>query len=187
MKPPLLTIVTGNSLKFEEMSLGLSSYFSCIQGTLSDYQEIQGTPEDILRHKLAASYESFKGPVLAEDTSFHIDSLKGFPGPYIKDFTIALTIAGIGKRFVGESGRIVSWMGLAYSKDDMILVQGGVDGIITEAVKLDANDPLNFDSIFIASGHEKTFIEMTKEEKNTCSHRGNAMRALMNELKTKNI
>ena len=75
---PKLTIVTGNSLKFRELSNELSKFFDCEQGTIDGF-EIQGKPEEILRHKLAQAFEKFKQPVLVDDTSVHFDFLGGFP------------------------------------------------------------------------------------------------------------
>jgi inosine/xanthosine triphosphate pyrophosphatase family protein len=54
--------------------------------------EIQGTLDEIVRHKLRAAvafaranYESSFDYFVVEDTSLEMDAMSGFPGPYIKD------------------------------------------------------------------------------------------------------
>ncbi len=53
---------------------------------LTGYFEIQGTPEEILRHKVSKAYEAFQGTVLFDDFFVHFEERCGFTKPYIKDF-----------------------------------------------------------------------------------------------------
>jgi hypothetical protein len=49
MKPKLF-IVTGSAFKFEDLSAKLSQYFDCEKKPWNE-PEIQGDPEEILKHK----------------------------------------------------------------------------------------------------------------------------------------
>ena len=180
-----LTIVTANNLKFEELSALLSNYFECTQGVIKGYFEIQGTPEEIVAHKAQAAYDFFKKPVLVDDTSFGIDMLGGFPGPYMKDFTILLGIEEIGKRFAQEHAIVDCFLGIAYGADDILIASGTVSGTLVEAVEPVSRESTDFDPIFIPTGSEKTFSRMTRQEKNSISHRGLAMRNLIKMIESR--
>ncbi|MEI8378426.1 MAG: non-canonical purine NTP pyrophosphatase, partial [bacterium] len=67
MKPKLL-IVTGSSFKFQDLSAKLSEFFDCEKGEWNE-PEIQGDPEEIIKHKLKTAYRIFKQPVLVDDVT----------------------------------------------------------------------------------------------------------------------
>ncbi len=182
MKPKIL-IVTGNPLKFKELSCVLNNFFDCEQKSLHE-PEIQGAPEEIIKHKLARAYEFFKMPVLVDDTSVHFEALNGFPGPYMKDFFKCFPPYEMGVKFAGSKIQTISWLGLCRGKGDIVIVKGIMDGtIVTPKTK----DPKGreFDLFTLADGMDKTVIEFTPEEKNEFSHRGKAMRKLLQTLKNK--
>ena len=62
-----------------------------------------------------------------------------------------------------------------------IVVVGVCRGVITEEAK--GTDGFGYDPIFSPDG-KLTFAEMSVEDKNRISHRGNAVRHLIEELKT---
>lgn len=53
------------------------------------------TAEEIALTKARQAYSQVQGPVLVDDSSFHIDALGGFPGPYIKYMLTTIGIDGI--------------------------------------------------------------------------------------------
>ena len=61
-----------------------------------------------------------------------------------------------------------------------IVVTGVCRGVITESSK--GTDGFGYDPIFSPDG-ELTFAEMSVEDKNKISHRGNAVRLLIDALK----
>ena len=58
MSKPKLFIVTGSPFKFQDLSAELGKYFDCEQ-KIWDQPEIQGDPEEIIRHKLKTVYDIF--------------------------------------------------------------------------------------------------------------------------------
>ena len=61
---------------------------------------------------------------------------------------------------------------------------GKVQGSIPSAPRGTGRPKLPYDVIFIPEGHDRTFAEMTDEEKNSMSHRGIAFQKLREFLKT---
>lgn len=179
---PKLAIVTGNALKFRELSAKLGEFFDCEQKVLEGYCEIQGTPDEIIRHKLSAAYEAFQEPVLVDDTSLHFDELGGFPGPYIKDFIRAIPIYDMGVKFAGGRIKVACRLGLYDGTGEPLIATGEIAGGIVTPKNSDPGDK-EFDLFIQIDGTDRPMIEMTPEEKNLYSHRGRALDALIDSLK----
>jgi non-canonical purine NTP pyrophosphatase (RdgB/HAM1 family) len=179
MKPKLL-IVTGNAMKFKELSNGLAEFFDCEQRKL-DEPEIQGTPEEIIKHKLKVAYEKFQQPVFVDDTSVHFEALNGFPGPYAKDFWKCFPPYEAGVKFAGTRMKVVNHIGLCLSEDKIILADGVAEGWVVMP-KSPHHDGREFDLFFQVDGTDKPMLTYSIEEKNKFSHRGKAMKNLMKIL-----
>ena len=126
MKPKLF-IVTGSSFKFGDLSAKLSDFFDCEQ-KIWDGHEIQGDPEEIIRHKLKTVYKIFKHPVLVDDVSVNIEELRGFPGPYMKDFWKCFTPYEMGQKFAGSRVSATCRLGLCRGEGDIIIAEGHIVG-----------------------------------------------------------
>jgi len=176
-----LAIVTGNPLKFRELSSLLSDSFDCQQVSFNGY-EIQGTSEEILKDKLKQAYAFAQMPVLVDDTSIEIAELGGFPGPYMKDFSKAVSINGIGKKFEGSAVKSVSLIGVMFSPYEYVIGKGETSGHIVQATENRPPENLDFDPIFQPDGFSKTYAQMSTEEKNAISHRGKAMQDLLSKV-----
>ena len=182
---PKLAIVTGNKMKFHELSFALAPFFECEQQEVPGYKEIQGTAEEILAHKVSAAYEHFQMPVLVDDVSVHFDMWNGFPGPYMKDLLYHVHPYQLGERYVGERMRAVCRLGLAFSADDILVAEGSVSGKIVPAVPGE-EDIMHFDICVQADGKPKRMQDYTTEEKNEFSHRGLAIKDLLMKLNQRN-
>ncbi len=180
---PKLAIVTGNPLKFRELSIALSEFFDCEQRQIDGY-EIQGTPEEIITHKLKKAFTEFKEPVLVDDTSVHFETLNGFPGPYIRDFFKAFTPFAMGEKFAGSRIEVVCRLGLMQGPDDIVIATGKITGDVIQPKVLNDNGR-EFDLFIQIDGTDRPMIEFSAEEKNKYSHRGNAIRDLVQKLKEK--
>lgn len=186
MLKPKLTIVTGNPLKFRELSAKLGEFFECEQGRLDHYHEIQGTSEQILSHKLKASYEAFKQPVLVDDTSVHFDDLNGFPGPYIRGFLEHLTPYEMGMKFKGSRIAVTCWLGVQLNNENIVLASGTITGDVVEPIVKDPGDR-EFDVFIQIDGTDRPMYQFTPEEKNKHSHRGRALDDLLKKLNIQKI
>ena len=58
--------------------------------------------------------------------------------------------------------------------------EGRVDGVITMAEE--GENGFGYDPVFLPNGYTKTFAQMSDEEKNAISHRGVAIRKLVDYL-----
>jgi XTP/dITP diphosphohydrolase len=60
------------------------------------------------------------------------------------------------------------------------LFEGVVRGVITESRQ--GEDGFGYDPVFMPDGYDRTFAQMTMEEKNQISHRGRAVAKLVEFL-----
>ncbi len=60
-----------------------------------DLPEIQGEPKQIVTAKAQGALALLQRPLLLEDVSVHCEAINGLPGPYAKDFLIALGELGL--------------------------------------------------------------------------------------------
>ncbi len=180
MKPKLL-IVTGNAMKFEELSMQLGEFFDCVQQPF-DEPEIQGTAEEISLHKMKRAYEVFKQPVLVDDVSVHFGDLNGFPGPYMKDMFKCMTPYEVGNKFAGSTIRAVCRLGLMKGPDDFIVAEGVINGKVVPPKNNDHQER-HFDLFLQLDGMDCPMLELSYEDKNKVSHRGIAMKNLIEMLR----
>ncbi|GEM_PF-2684969 len=184
MKPKLF-IVTGSTFKFGDLAFKLSGFFDCEQ-KIWDEPEIQGDPEEILKHKLKRAYEIYKHPVLVDDVSVNIGELNGFPGPYMKDFWKCFTPYEMGVKFAGSRVSATCYLGLCRGGgDDIVIAEGTHSGKIIAPTHND-HQGRDFELFVQLDGTDKVMLELSDEERNEFSHRGLAMRNLLEILKKEN-
>ncbi|OGI75599.1 hypothetical protein A3C67_00725 [Candidatus Nomurabacteria bacterium RIFCSPHIGHO2_02_FULL_42_19] len=180
MKPKLF-IVTGADFKFKDLSYKLSEFFNCERKNW-DEPEIQGSPEEIIKHKLKSAYDKFKYPVLVDDVSVSFEALNGFPGPYMKDFFNVMTPYEMGNKFAGSRISATCRLGLCHGEGDITLAEGTYYGNIF-APKDNKHKGRWFELFVELDGTNKPMLELSDEERNKFSHRGKAIRNLLEILK----
>jgi XTP/dITP diphosphohydrolase len=127
---------------------------------------------------------------LGEDSGLQVDALGGRPGVYSARFAgrgqpdarrVQLLLEML--RDVEEGRRTARFrcaVALA-SPEGMIGEWEGVcEGRIAEAARGEGG--FGYDPIFVPEGEARTMAELTREEKNSISHRGRAMRRMAEEL-----
>lgn len=129
---------------------------------------------------------------MAEDTGFEIEALAGEPG--LRSARFLAADATFGERFheiyrrlherrlSGSSARFVCALVLATPDRIMFETQHTVEGALA-AQPRGANGH-GYDPIFLFPPFNRTFGEMSETEKSAVSHRGQAVRALREFLKT---
>jgi inosine triphosphate pyrophosphatase len=132
--------------------------------------------DEICKIKCQEAAKHVKGPVIVEDTCLAFNALKGLPGPYIKWFLEKLGPDGLHKLLAGfEDKSAQAICTFAFTRDEnseVILFQGITHGkIVAPRGKLD----FGWDPIFQPDGYEETYGELSKETKNTISHRFRAL------------
>ncbi len=169
-----LNIVTSNEMKFRQHLLGWGDDFDIKQIDL-DLMEIQGSPQEIVAHKVKQAWEVLHVPLVVDDGSLEIEALGGFPGPYIKDLLKAIGATKIAQMFIGSRVKAICSLGFAKNNEGIIIVNGVLEGTIVEPV---IRDEKHFNSFFRPDGADKTLQEMSFEEIMQFSHRAKAIEAL---------
>ena len=133
-----------------------------------------------------------KLPTIADDSGLIVDALNGEPGVRSARYAgeahndaknNAKLLAELGgvpdeKRTAKFGTTIVVSMPGEFDKD--LVVSGTCSGRILAAPR--GEDGFGYDPLFYIPEKEKTFAQMTTDEKNEISHRGNAVRKLLQEL-----
>lgn len=132
--------------------------------------------------------------VIADDSGLEVDGLRGAPGvhsaryaaeePHLAeantddDANNAKLIREIKRIPAGErTGRFVCWIAAARDGQTLALFEGKAEGIIQE--KLRGANGFGYDPLFYFPPIEKTFAELSAEEKAHYSHRGAAFRKFL--------
>eukprot|EP01102_Stenamoeba_stenopodia_P017738 TRINITY_DN6400_c0_g1_i1.p1 TRINITY_DN6400_c0_g1~~TRINITY_DN6400_c0_g1_i1.p1 ORF type:complete len:214 (+),score=64.69 TRINITY_DN6400_c0_g1_i1:53-643(+) len=176
----MITFVTGNPKKLEEVLMLLSGSPIPFTSRALDLPELQGDPEEISKEKCRIAAKQVNGPVMVEDTALCFNALKGLPGPYIKWFLEKLGHDGLNKMLAGFDDKS------AYALCIFSYCEApGIEPISfagrTEGKIVPARGPPNsfgWDPIFEPDGFDLTFAEMTKEQKNSISHRQRSLTKL---------
>jgi len=169
-----LYFITGNKNKFAEASKELEPIK--IEQKEIDLAEIQSLDsKEVIEHKLKEASKHFSGEFIVEDVSFSLECLNGFPGPLIKWLLKSNGRKGIYELCKAKGNYAAEAKAtIGYSDGEKIIFfEGIVKGKIVEP-RVDSD--FGWDPIFLPKGFNKTFAEMTAEEKNKISHRGLAVR-----------
>ncbi|MFY7937412.1 MAG: non-canonical purine NTP diphosphatase [Flavobacterium sp.] len=143
---------------------------------------------------LKANYvtEKYGYDCFADDTGLEVDALNGAPGVYSARY------AGERKDANDNMDKLLSELEnkanrKANFKTVIALNLNGKQNLFTGIIngkiieeKIGTNG-FGYDPIFIADGYEKTFAELTMEEKSTISHRGIAVKELILFLQKQNL
>ncbi|KAG7354191.1 ribokinase [Nitzschia inconspicua] len=179
MSKPTITFVTGNKKKLEEIKQILTKGSEIpyeITNQKLDLPELQGDPIEIAKEKCRQAAKQVNGPVFTEDTSLCFNALNGLPGPYIKWFLEQCGHDGLNKMLDGFTDRSAYAQTIvAYttgSEEEVHVFDGRTEGkIVSPRGSLD----FGWDPIFEPDeGEGKTYAEMSKDFKNSISHRGRA-------------
>ncbi len=185
-----LLIATSNPGKFREIRDGLAplgwTLFSLLDYPFKMPPEEGSTFEDnaVLKAAFAAKHSGM--PTLADDSGLEVAALGGEPGVYSARYGSKKTdternvyllerLKGIppGQR----KARFVAVLVIAYPDGYMELYRGETEGEILEAPRGEWG--FGYDPLFYLPEVGKTFAEMTLEEKAMYSHRGKALRMLV--------
>ncbi len=166
-----LTFVTGNLNKLKEAEHALGIKLNHQDIDLHEIQEV--SVEHVVEHKAKKAYELLKTPVVVEDAGLCFEAFNEFPGALIKWMLKHVgreNICKLLKEF-DRSAKGVCAVGY-YDGKDFRCFKGEVKGKIAE--KPIGDNGFGWDPIFIPENHNKTFAEMSLEEKNKISHRSQA-------------
>ena len=150
---------------------------------ISEPKETGYTFEENAKIKSSYGYKKIKLPCFADDSGICIGALNGLPGIKSKRFLkknddhkkTFKTIIDKAKELSNFHAYFQTSVSLTFDNDS-IFFTGVVRGKISSKPR--GKHGFHYDPIFIPEGSEKTFSEMSIEEKNKISHRSLAINKL---------
>ena len=207
-----LTFATGNSGKLREASEILGEGFELVSlaqvGITEDIPETGKTLRANSIQKAQYLYDRIGCNCFADDTGLEVDALGGAPGVYTaryagddKNFNRNMdkvlyelqrlegeasmaAALGLKVKKVKRTARFKSVITLIIN-GELHMFEGTLEGVI--AREKSGNGGFGYDPIFIADEYPgQTLADITEEQKNEISHRGKALRAMAEWLKSQN-
>ncbi|MDO5509903.1 MAG: RdgB/HAM1 family non-canonical purine NTP pyrophosphatase [Weeksellaceae bacterium] len=185
MSEKVIVVATHNQHKAEE----IAQIMPDIEWkTLSDIgydQEIEENGDSFAENaaiKVAAIREFYTGKIIADDSGLVVPALGGAPGIYSARYAgtgvskdniskLLQELKGVEDRSAYFVCAIAYWDGTA-----MQSVEGRVYGKILHSIQ--GEKGFGYDPVFEPEGYNISFAEMSAEEKNSISHRENALKKL---------
>ncbi|MDN6196102.1 MAG: XTP/dITP diphosphatase [Alkalibacterium sp.] len=160
--------------------------------TLLDFPEIRDVEETGTTFKENALLKSetiakeLNTIVLSDDSGLVVDALHGQPGVYSARY------AGEEKNDAKNNAKLLNdlsdyngkdrkahfhcSLALSHPKKDSLVIDGKLEGVIAEVPR--GENGFGYDSLFYLPNKNKTLAEISQEEKNSISHRANALQKL---------
>ena len=130
---------------------------------------------------------------LADDSGLEVEALGGRPGIFSSRYDgesardkdninkLLRKLSGLSNR----KGRFICTLALVYPGGKEIVVEGTCEGIIIDEPRGEGG--FGYDPVFFIPEMNKTFAELSSEEKNQISHRARAVKALINRINGQEI
>ena len=191
-----IIFATGNQNKMQEIreiyeDLGYEILSMKEAGISVDIVEDGKTFEENALIKARAIADQVDAIVLADDSGLEIDYLNKEPGIYsarymgedtsydIKNANLIERLDGVPKE--KRTARFVCAVAAVFPDGSEKVVRGTIEGYI--GWKPEGENGFGYDPIFYVADLNCSTAELSPEEKNARSHRGNALRAMREELK----
>jgi XTP/dITP diphosphohydrolase len=192
--PGKLRDFAGAALSYEVEILPVPN-FSSLPAVIED----ETTFEANARKKAEAYSRYVEGIVIADDSGLEVDALGGAPGVHSARYA-ADDPAGSQTNTDDEAnnaklihkittipleqrtGRFVCWIAAARDGRALAVFEGKADGMILDAPR--GSNGFGYDPLFFFPSINKTFAELSAEEKAKYSHRGAAFRKFLAWAKT---
>jgi XTP/dITP diphosphohydrolase len=181
LKGKVVFFATNNIHKFNEARSILSEQGIPVGMLRVKAVEIQS--DSLTEIAAASAVDAFRRcclPLIVEDAGLFVEALKGFPGPYAAYVYKTLGNAGLLKLMENAKNRKATFRSsIAYVDGEVkqpVCFEGAAEGEITSAERKNCESAFGFDPVFAPLGSERTFAEMTLQEKNGFSHRAKPLR-----------
>lgn len=193
----VLVIATENKHKGEEIASILREEMKIDVRTLADFPGVKLPPETGLTYRENAVQKALAAAnatghwSMGDDSGLEVEALGGAPGLYSARFAgEGVTYAENRKKLLDLLGdlpddqrraRFICTIAVVNPDGKVEVVEGRCEGRITRHDV--GSGGFGYDPIFFLPTHNKTFAELSPEEKNRISHRGQAVRAAIPILK----
>lgn len=155
-----------------------------------DVVENGDTLEENALKKAVELSKQIKGIIIADDTGLFVDALEGEPGVYSARYAgeqvsyidnnnlLLRNLKGI--PLEKRTAYFKTVIAVVLENGESFMAEGICKGKIAFAPR--GKNGFGYDPLFIVDGTDKTFSEMSDEEKNKISHRANALLNLKEKL-----
>ena len=192
-----MILASNNAHKMVEMrailaDLGVELISQSEAGCNFEVDETGETFEENAYLKAAAVTKATGKPAIADDSGLEVDALGGEPDVHSARYTgnhedsdedrNNLVLKKLGDLPLEKrTGRFVSAICCTFPNGDVLRARGTMEGRILFAPR--GTNGFGYDPLFLADGQERSNGELSAEEKNAISHRGNALRIFKEELR----
>ena len=196
--PATVVLATGNAGKLREMREILAPWNVAVRSqgdytrTAAEETGLTFVENALLKARHAAAASGL--PAIADDSGLEVDALRGAPGIHSARYAgpgaddqannerLLRELAGI-----AASARTARYrcamVFLRWAEDPApVIAQAAWDGVIADAPR--GSGGFGYDPLFLIEGGARTAAELPAEDKNRCSHRGRALRDLVDALTT---
>lgn len=189
--PRDLLVATTNSGKLAEISMVLGSQFRlkglADAGITTELSETSGTISGNAAQKAMQAWDMARIDTLADDSGLEVEALDGKPGvdsAYFaghprNDQRNLIFLLDQMEGVINRKACFITVLALVEG-GSLHLFEGRVYGNISTRIK--GSHGFGYDPVFIPTGLDKTFAEMSIEEKNRISHRAVALQKLCEYL-----
>jgi XTP/dITP diphosphohydrolase len=186
-----VVLATRNRGKVEELRRILVPFGIELVGLddVAPYEPAPETAPDFAGNALAKAREAVRHtglPAVADDSGLSVDALNGMPGVlsarwagrHGDDVANLQLVLGQLEDVPDErrGARFVCAAAFALPDGREQVVEGVVEGVLLRAPR--GSGGFGYDPLFVPHGSDRTTAEMTPQEKDAISHRGQAFRAL---------
>ncbi len=191
-----LLVATGNKGKLKEIREILNGVEVLGLSDLPFSIEIEEDGDTFYKNalkKASVLAEKMSVPVLADDSGLEVDALDGAPGVYSARYsgenatdesnTEKLLRALESVPYEKRTARFVCVMCLVMPGEKTYSTRGETEGIILTEPRGEGG--FGYDPVFYSEHYQKSFAELSSDEKNAISHRGIAlekMREILNQV-----
>lgn len=189
-----IIFASNNANKLTEIQSALGNEFELVSlkdiGFEEEIPETGNTLEANALEKANHIFTRYKTPVFADDSGLEIEALDGEPGVDTAHYSgsrdaIANMTKVLGGLKDSDNRKAKFRTVIAFvTPEGEKLFQGEVKGSIS--IKMAGNSGFGYDPIFIPENENRTFAEMTNEEKSGQSHRVRALERFVGFLKDRN-
>lgn len=157
-------------------------------GDLPVVEEDQPTLEGNARKKALVVHRHTGRPALADDTGLEVMALDGAPGVHSaryagEDASDAANRARLLRELRGVEDRRAQFRTVvAFAEEGEVhCVEGVCRGQVIREER--GTEGFGYDALFVPAGETRTFAELSPEEKNDISHRGQALRKFVDYMR----
>ena len=160
---------------------------------IPDIEETGSTFEENALLKAKAVFEHFGHPTISDDSGLAVDALNSAPGIYSARFAgdeanddknIQKLLLELKKLTPPYTAKFICAT-VYYDGTNKISASGEMPGQICSTPH--GTNGFGYDPVFMPTGLEKTTAQLTDREKNAISHRGKALRLLVEKLHMQGI